>query len=96
MGTATSYDKVPYFFSDQYDVGLEYVGHSGADDEVVVRGDAASREFVAFWHHGGIVTAAMSVNVPGVEDDLMRIVTAHKKVDVERLTSPSHALSELV
>jgi 3-phenylpropionate/trans-cinnamate dioxygenase ferredoxin reductase subunit len=95
-GNHDPYELLPHFFSDQYDVGLEYVGHSGTDDQVVVRGDAASREFVAFWHHGGIVTAAMSVNVPGVEDDLMRIVTARKKVDVERLTSPSHALSELV
>jgi 3-phenylpropionate/trans-cinnamate dioxygenase ferredoxin reductase subunit len=60
-----------------------------------VRGDAASREFIAFWHNGGIVTAAMSVNVSGVADALTSIVTARTKLDVERLADPSVALSEL-
>ena len=54
MGTATSYDKVPYFFSDQYDSGMEYSGYVPRDgyDEVVFRGDVASGEFIAFWMKG--------------------------------------------
>jgi 3-phenylpropionate/trans-cinnamate dioxygenase ferredoxin reductase component len=95
-GNHDLYELLPHFFSQQYDVGLEYVGHSGADDEVVVRGDAASRSFIAFWHNGGIVTAAMNVNVAGVADDLTAIVTARERADVGRLANPSVALSELV
>ena len=45
---------MPYFFSDQYDVGMEYAGHGRIDDEVVFRGDPATREFIAFWLRDGL------------------------------------------
>ena len=56
-GSRRAYDRLPYFFSDQYDVGMEYTGHAAGWDEVVVRGDPAAREFIAFWLREGRVLA---------------------------------------
>ena len=94
-GRAEPYDRLPYFFSDQYDLGLEYVGHASLDDAVGIRGDLAARAFVAFWHQGGVVTAAMAVNVWDVVDDLKAIVESGSPVDVRRLTSVDVPLAEL-
>ena len=55
------YDAMPYFFTDQYDLGMEYVGSAGADDEVVVHGDLEALAFRAFWLRDGRVVAAMHV-----------------------------------
>ncbi len=55
LGQQVSYDNVPYFFSDQYDVGMEYSGHAPQWDEVVFRGDRDSGEFIAFWLADGQV-----------------------------------------
>ena len=90
------YDRLPYFFSDQYDLGLEYVGHHQPGDEVTVRGDLDAREFIAFWHRHGVVTAAMSVNVWEVIDDLKSIVAASRSLDADRLSDPSVDLGTLV
>jgi 3-phenylpropionate/trans-cinnamate dioxygenase ferredoxin reductase subunit len=90
------YSRLPYFFSDQYDLGMEYVGHGDGTDEVVVRGDLDAREFIAFWHRDGIVTAAMNVNVWDVVDDLTAIVEARTAVDPVRLTDADVPLGELV
>ncbi len=73
-GGEESYDRLPYFFTDQYDLGMEYVGHAGADDEVVVHGDLASREFRAFWLREGRVVAAMHANDWDASDDLWAAV----------------------
>jgi cation diffusion facilitator CzcD-associated flavoprotein CzcO len=43
------YTELPYFFTDQYDLGMEYAGHAPTYDRVVFRGDVDGREFVAFW-----------------------------------------------
>ncbi|KRE60652.1 FAD-dependent oxidoreductase [Nostocoides sp. Soil756] len=61
-GADEDYDELPYFFTDQYDLGMEYVGHAGADDEVVVHGSLEDKEFRAFWLRDGEVVAAMQVN----------------------------------
>jgi 3-phenylpropionate/trans-cinnamate dioxygenase ferredoxin reductase subunit len=63
LGQAVAYDRIPYFFSDQYDVGMEYAGHARAWDRVVVRGDPATRELIVFWLSGDRVVAGMNVNV---------------------------------
>ena len=90
------YDRLPYFFSDQYDLSMEYVGLSGSSDDLVVRGDLDAREFVAFWHRDGIVSAAMNVNVWDVVEDLKVIVGAQRPVDLGRLVDPSVALGDVV
>ena len=95
-GWREDYDRLPYFFSDQYDLGMEYVGLSNSSDELVVRGDLDAREFVAFWHRDGVVDAAMNVNVWDVVDDLKAIITAGRPVDPMRLVDPAIEISDLV
>jgi 3-phenylpropionate/trans-cinnamate dioxygenase ferredoxin reductase subunit len=95
-GRQDAYDRLPYFFSDQYDLGMEYVGHHDGTDAPVVRGDLEGRRFVAFWHRDGVVTAAMHVNVWDVIEDLKAIVASGAAVDLERLADPDVALAELV
>jgi 3-phenylpropionate/trans-cinnamate dioxygenase ferredoxin reductase subunit len=95
-GNRDAYTRLPYFFSDQYDLGMEYVGHGDGTDAVVVRGDRDAREFVAFWHRDGIVTAAMNVNIWDVVDDLKAIVEARVPVDSARLADADVPLGDLV
>jgi len=94
-GRRDPYTRLPYFFSDQFDLGLEYVGHAGPGDDVVVRGDLEDHKFIAFWHQDGVVSAAMNVNVWDVVDDLKALVGAAKPVDVRRLADPSVALGDV-
>jgi 3-phenylpropionate/trans-cinnamate dioxygenase ferredoxin reductase subunit len=91
LGQPTSYTELPYFYSDQYDLGLEYVGHApnGSYDQVVVRGDLASREFVAFWLAYGRIKAAMNVNVWDVVESIKPRITAGWGVNADRLADPS-------
>jgi 3-phenylpropionate/trans-cinnamate dioxygenase ferredoxin reductase subunit len=96
VGRGEPYTRLPYFFSDQYDLGMEYVGYADADDEVAVRGDLAGREFVAFYHRDGIIKAAMNVNVWDVGDDLRALIGAGRPVDLARLTDPDVALAEVL
>jgi 3-phenylpropionate/trans-cinnamate dioxygenase ferredoxin reductase component len=86
-----SFDVLPYFYTDQYDLGMEYVGYVGPGDDthVVVRGDTAGREFVAFWlDPQDRVQAGMNVNVWDVVDDVKALITANRPVDVASLTDP--------
>ena len=94
LGRDDAYDWQPYFYTDQFDLGMEYVGRGGATDDVVIRGDKASGEFIAFWLDGGRVTAGMNVNVWDVNDDLRALVGS--SVDRARLADPDVPLSEVV
>jgi 3-phenylpropionate/trans-cinnamate dioxygenase ferredoxin reductase subunit len=99
LGHDHVYDQVPFFFSDQYDLGLEYSGFvddvAAPDVRVVYRGDPGSREFVAFWLRGERVLAGMNVNVWDVSNHIEAIVKAGRPVDVARLTDPSVPLESL-
>jgi 3-phenylpropionate/trans-cinnamate dioxygenase ferredoxin reductase component len=95
LGADEPFDRLPYFFSDQYDVGMEYSGLAAHDDQVVVRGDLSSREVIAFWTAGGRVTAAMNVNVWDVTDDLQELIRSGREVDPERLRDPDVPVAEL-
>ena len=95
LGREVSYDRVPYFFSDQYDVGMEYSGDHSTSDELVVRGDMASREFIAFWLRDGRVVAGMNVNVWDVTDPIQALIRSGAQVDRDRLASTDEALEEL-
>jgi 3-phenylpropionate/trans-cinnamate dioxygenase ferredoxin reductase subunit len=94
-GGTERYTRLPYFFSDQYDLGMEYVGHSDTSDDVVVRGSLEDRQFVAFWHRNGIVTGAMNVNVWDVVDELKAIIASGRPRDPARLGDPAIPLAEL-
>ncbi|MDX6476421.1 MAG: 3-phenylpropionate/trans-cinnamate dioxygenase ferredoxin reductase component, partial [Gaiellaceae bacterium] len=96
LGQAVSYDKVPYFFSDQYDVGMEYAGlHDPASDELVLRGDMASREFIAFWLRGERLIAGMNVNVWDVSDPIQELIRSGATVDRARLADPDVPVEEV-
>jgi 3-phenylpropionate/trans-cinnamate dioxygenase ferredoxin reductase subunit len=95
LGRPEPYDNVPYFFSDQYDVGMEYAGFALTWDRVVFRGDPAGREFIAFWLVEDRVVAGMNVNVWDVTDDIQRLIRARVAVDDRRLADPGVPLEEL-
>ncbi len=83
LGQQVSYDRVPYFFSDQYDLGMEAAGvpEPGGYDQVVYRGEPQSREFVAFWLRSGVVVAGMNVNVWDVNDAIQDLIRSGSPVD---------------
>jgi 3-phenylpropionate/trans-cinnamate dioxygenase ferredoxin reductase subunit len=97
LGQDVSYDRVPYFFSDQYDLGMECAGvpEPGSYDQVVYRGEPKSLEFVAFWLRGGSVVAGMNVNVWDVQDDIQALIRSSGTVDTARLADPNVPLSEV-
>ena len=88
LGGRASYGRLAYFFSDQYDVGMEYTGLATSWDEVVFRGDPEAREFVAFWLEDGRVVAGMNVNVWDVTDPIGELIRSRALVDPERLRDP--------
>ena len=96
LGAQVAYDRIPYCFSDQYDVGMEYSGYVTAWDEVVVRGDLAAREFIAFWLQDGRVQAGMNVNVWDVADDIQALIRSREAVDRPRLQDPAVPLADLL
>jgi 3-phenylpropionate/trans-cinnamate dioxygenase ferredoxin reductase subunit len=97
LGQDVAYDPVPYFYSDQYDLGMETAGlpEPGTYDQVLYRGDRPGREFVAFWLAGGAVVAGMNVNVWDVNDDIQALIRSGKQVDPARLTDPDVPLGLL-
>ena len=95
LGGDASYDRLPYFYTDQFDLGMEYVGRGGPDDEVVVRGDRDGREFLAFWLRAGRVTAAMAVNMWDVIDEVKPLIASGTVVDPARLADASVPLADL-
>ena len=97
LGQDVEFDRPPYFFSDQYDLGMEYTGYAepGGYDRVVFRGDRDGGEFIAFWLAGDAVLAGMNVNVWDVTEALEALVLTGRTVDVDRLTDPEVPLTDL-
>ncbi len=97
LGKPTEYAELPYFFTDQYDLGMEYVGHAPSYERVVFRGDLDGREFVAFWLDGdNRVLAGMNVNVWDVLDDVKALIRSRSPVDADKLADPQQALGALI
>jgi 3-phenylpropionate/trans-cinnamate dioxygenase ferredoxin reductase subunit len=96
LGEPDVYDRLPYFFSDQYDVGMEYAGFARTWDRVVFRGDPATREFIAFWLVEDRVVAGMNANVWDVTDPIQRLIRDRVAVDDRRLADPDVSLEDLV
>ncbi|MER7664773.1 MULTISPECIES: FAD-dependent oxidoreductase [unclassified Streptomyces] len=97
LGQDVSYDRVPYFFSDQYDLGLEYSGWAppGSYDQVVLRGDAGKRQFIAFWLKDRRVLAGMNVNVWDVTGPVQDLIRSGAQVDPDALGDPGVPLTTL-
>ena len=98
LDQAVIYDAIPYFYTDQFDLGMEYSGYGtlARDAEVVFRGDRAAREFIAFWVAGGRVVAGMNVNVWDVNETVRRFIRTGARVDAARLADESIALDDLL
>ena len=98
LGDRTEYDAIPYFYTDQFDLGMEYSGFGelAKNAEVVYRGDRATREFVAFWLADGQVVAGMNVNVWDVNETVQRLIRSRTRVDPRRLADESIALEDLL
>ena len=98
LGQEVFYDLLPYFYTDQFDLGMEYSGYPplARGASVVIRGDEAAREFIAFWVAEGKVVAGMNVNIWDVNEDVQSLIRSQRVVDLARLADPSVALLSLV
>jgi len=97
LGQPVVYDRVPYFYSDQYELGMECAGlpSPGYYDQVLYRGDRSALEFIAFWLSRGAVVAGMNINVWDVNDDIQSLIRSARPVDPSRLTNPDIPLTDL-
>ena len=97
LGEGVQYTNLPYFFTDQFDLGCEYVGHAtGSEEQVYIRGDLEKREFVAFWvNDDNQILAAMNVNIWDVPDEVKPLIAEGKKIDPDKLVDPNVAYSDL-
>jgi 3-phenylpropionate/trans-cinnamate dioxygenase ferredoxin reductase component len=98
LGQDVSYDRLPYFYTDQFDLGMEYTGWlpPGAEPELVVRGDLTTREFIAFWLLDGRVAAGMNVNIWDVTDQIEALIRSSAAISAARLADPGVGLSDLL
>lgn len=95
-GQDVVYDRLPYFFTDQYDLGMEFTGIPDLADDVVVRGELDQREFIAFWRKDGVVVAGMNVNVWDVAEDIERLILSGTAVEASALADPDTPLGTLI
>jgi 3-phenylpropionate/trans-cinnamate dioxygenase ferredoxin reductase subunit len=96
LGRSVPYARLPYFYSDQYDLGMEYSGLAATWDEVVVRGDPATHAFLAFWLKDGRVVAGMNANVWDVTEAIQTLIRGGWPVDPERLADPGIPLDQVI
>ncbi|MGM7777857.1 NAD(P)/FAD-dependent oxidoreductase [Arthrobacter sp. KNU-44] len=98
LGQDSMLDVVPYFYTDQFDVSMEYWGYPtlAAGSAPVIRGAFEDNSFLAFWLKGGAVVAAMSVNQQRVQKPVKALISGRIPVDVDRLTDPVVPLDQLL
>jgi 3-phenylpropionate/trans-cinnamate dioxygenase ferredoxin reductase subunit len=96
LGHGEPYDAIPYFFSDQYDVGMEYAGYAAHWDEVIFRGDPATREFIAFWLKDERIIAGMNVNIWDINHHIRALIRARRPIDRGRIADPDIPLEDLL
>lgn len=97
LGRDAALDEIPYFYTDQFDIGMEYSGYAALakDAELVIRGSLDKREFIAFWLRNGKAVAGMNVNIWDVQDAIKDLIRGGRTVDPQRLADPAVALEEL-
>jgi 3-phenylpropionate/trans-cinnamate dioxygenase ferredoxin reductase subunit len=98
MGHRAVFNTIPYFYTDQYDLGMELSGYPPlmADADLVIRGDLDAREYIAFWVQGGRVVGGMNVNVWDVNESVQRLIRSGEVVDLDRLQKPDVPLDDLI
>jgi 3-phenylpropionate/trans-cinnamate dioxygenase ferredoxin reductase component len=92
----TPVTRLPYFWSDQYDVSLEYRGHASGEDRAVWRGDKGGLAFSVFYIRGGLIRAVLSINDTKTNEVGGKLIEARKSVDEQALANPAVDLAELV
>ena len=95
LGLPAPYDRVPYFFSDQYDLGMEYSGYAATWDRVMFRGDPADGKSIAFWLADGVVVAGMNANVWDVTDPIQHLIRDRVAVNLDALADPDTPLDSV-
>ena len=95
LGHDVVYDRTPYFFSDQYDLGMEYRGWAPVFDQVVFRGDPSSGAFLCFWLRESRVAAAMNANIWDAGDAIEALLRADRPIDTASLADPDSDLADL-
>jgi 3-phenylpropionate/trans-cinnamate dioxygenase ferredoxin reductase subunit len=96
LGIPTPYTRLPYFYSDQYDLGMEYSGFAPTWDRVIVRGDPATRQFIAFWLKDQRVVAGMNAGVWDVTEPIQTLIRGGSPVDPARLADPDIPLDQVI
>ncbi|WP_426225470.1 NAD(P)/FAD-dependent oxidoreductase [Pseudarthrobacter sp. DSP2-3-2b1] len=102
LGLEATHSTIPYFYTDQFDVSMEYSGFPAlaAGAEPVIRGSLEAKEFIAFWQHGSRVVAGMSVNWPRKPQPAQKVIkaliSAGVPVPAERLADTSAGLDQLL
>ena len=98
LGRRAVLDAIPYFYTDQYDLGMELSGYPPlmSDADLVIRGDFDGREYIAFWVQDGHVVGGMNVNVWDVNEAVQRLIRSGEAVDLDRLQNPDVPLEELI
>jgi 3-phenylpropionate/trans-cinnamate dioxygenase ferredoxin reductase component len=96
LGQDVSYDRIPYFFSDQYEIGMEYSGCATEWDEVIYRGAISDGEFIAFWLKDQRVIAGMNVNVWDVNEDVQRLIRSRQQINPAALRDKDTPPGELI
>jgi 3-phenylpropionate/trans-cinnamate dioxygenase ferredoxin reductase subunit len=95
LGETTPFDRIPYFYSDQYDLGMEYTGWATASDQLVVRGSLADRQFIAFWLADGRVVAGMNANIWKVAKPIETLIRSRAVVNADALADPTVPIDEV-
>lgn len=97
-GAEVSYEEIPYFYTDQFDLGMEYSGYAdlAKNASIVIRGDLAAREFIAFWVADFRVVAGMNVNVWDVNQSVQDLIRSRVRIDAARLADEKIALTDLI
>ncbi|GAB09289.1 ferredoxin reductase [Gordonia araii NBRC 100433] len=95
LGGDETYARLPYFYTDQYEFGMEYRGYASGEDQVVVRGSEDDLEYLAFWLADRVVRAGMNVNIWDRGDDIATLIESQRRVDPARLADPSIPLADV-
>jgi 3-phenylpropionate/trans-cinnamate dioxygenase ferredoxin reductase component len=95
LGIPTSYERLPYFFSDHYDLSIQHAGLATAWDRVVVRGDPATHAFLAFWLKDQRVIAGMHANTWDAIEPIQALIGDGRPVDPVRLADPDIPLDQV-
>lgn len=98
LGNKVSYDEIPYFYTDQFELGVELscYPHLMSQATPVIRGSIVDKKYIAFWLLDERVVAGMNVNIWDVNETIQKLIRGEQVVDVDRLTNPRIELESLV